>query len=288
MATDSARIFVIGDSFSEKGLWQRFGIESFPEILAPMVLPARVYNFGLGAVGPDQELRYFIENLLPLKPTIVIWQLYANDVMDNVIQPVYTISKERKLVTISGQTNWMYRRQLLYNILPYPSLLMHSHLLKETLYAFEITKYKDVPSLYKNQPQNWGIAKIQLEIDTMNELAQKYNFQVLYVLIPPQATFLRLDNHALIPGVAQAIAYDKAIDTLLTRQIHYVRIHFDQPVEVGAPRRSYENILEEMYLHDEDSNAYGDKHISQKGQILVAKQIREQLEPLIDSRSKGL
>jgi hypothetical protein len=283
-ATDRAKIFVIGDSFSEKGLWQRLGIDSYPEVLAPMVLPARVYNFGIGAVGPDQEFRYFIDNLLPLKPTAVIWQLYANDVMDNVMQPVYTIDKEGKLASLSGQSNWMYRRQLLYNVLPFPSVLMHSHLLKEVLYAFELTKYKDVPTQYKQQPQRWGLEKMKLEIETMNALSRKYGFQIFYVLIPPQATYLRVrDYYALPPGAADAIAYDAAINTLLSYQPQYVHIRFDQQEEAGASPMSDEQILNDIYLHQEDSNAFGDKHLSQLGQKIVAKQIFDTIAPFITS-----
>lgn len=270
--SDGKRIVVMGDSFSEEGLWRHLGIESYPELLTSMFHErdesVHVYNYGIGASGSDQEFRYFVDHIIPLHPDLIIWQLYANDVWENVIQPVYTIDSHHRLEPLDASANWLYRRQELYNRLPLKNLLMHSYIIKTILFAFERFQYQEVPESYIRHPQDWGIDKIRAEVSAMDALSKQYGFDVVYVLIPPQALYMHVSGRTS-KTVTEALMYHRAIDAILSGKPLYVAIRFEDP----SVADNQEEVLDTIYLHDEDTNLMGDKHISQKGHAIIAQKI---------------
>lgn len=90
-------VMCLGDSFT-----QGYPVDpshSYPAVLEELLPQCCVVNLGIGDSGPDRQLAYFQRWVLPrLKPQLVIWALYANDVRDNVRTAVQDIDPKGQLV----------------------------------------------------------------------------------------------------------------------------------------------------------------------------------------------
>jgi len=147
----------------------------------------RVMNAGLGDSGTDQELEFFTKFVLPrVHPDIVIWQLSANDSLDNAIKGLYTVSPAHELVRLDARQNWLYRRQRFYQATPLPSFIKRgSYLFNTLLGRYEKDLVPIVPA--GTDPTAWGRQKIPLEIARMQELARQHGFTLYLALVAPQS-----------------------------------------------------------------------------------------------------
>lgn len=79
------RIAVLGDSFIQA--LQVGQNETIPEIieagLTRQGLNTKVYNFGVSSIGTIHQFKIFQEEVVPLKPDIVILSFFPNDLVDN-------------------------------------------------------------------------------------------------------------------------------------------------------------------------------------------------------------
>jgi lysophospholipase L1-like esterase len=186
-------VLAIGDSFT-----QGFPVDAqhaYPAVLERVLarhgVEARVVNAGMGDSGPDQQLRLLEAKLLPrLRPTVVVWSLYANDLWDQVTKALYTIDGDA-LRPIPAWTNWIYLRQRFYDLLPLPrGLKQRSYLLNLVLKAAERLPRTRVPSEFDRDPTEWGLRKLDLELAALARLEREYGFVAYIVPIAPQSVYL--------------------------------------------------------------------------------------------------
>lgn len=139
-------IFAIGDSFTKGDPDpQEIAYTKFlQEKLITGTKSAQVINLGVGGYGSDQEfllLKKVLEN--DVTPKVVIWQFYFNDLYENMSLATFDTSTEGNLEQLDGASNWAYRRQLLYDLIPLSDhIKRESFLVNNLLYAFD--RYKDV------------------------------------------------------------------------------------------------------------------------------------------------
>lgn len=183
-------ILTIGDSYTE-------GFPVRPEraypaamggILGRRGIAATVRNAGMGDTGPDQQLRLLATHLLPkLQPDVVIWQLYANDLWDNVIRAVYRVDGDR-LEPVSGARHWIALRTRVFDLIPGPAVLkIQSRAIRRMLYAFEPRGRAAI-----DDPLIAGaVTKLALEVREFERLAVAHGFTPYLLLVPPQSFYLR-------------------------------------------------------------------------------------------------
>ncbi len=180
-------ILAIGDSFT-----QGFPVraeDAYPAVLQ-RVLAARgvvadVRNAGMGDSGPDQQLRLLATHLLPkLHPAVVVWQLFANDVWDNLTKSVYRLEDDR-LIPVSGARHWIADRARVFDWTPLPrGIKRQSRLFRVVLHAFE---RREQPT---GDPVQWSLAKLDRELDELERLARVHGFVPYVLLVPPQSMYL--------------------------------------------------------------------------------------------------
>lgn len=191
-------IVALGDSYTEGFPVGR--ANSYPAVMQRLLDESgwrtRVINVGVGATGPDQHLRLFNELVLPrVTPDVVVWQLYENDLADNVRQAVYGIDGDI-LTPWSAYGHWMFQRRVLYDALPLPaSIKIGSPVLRITMRALEALGDRRVPSDPSAQA-DWSARKIRLEIDEMERLAASRGFATYYVIVSSQGRYLAASGPA--------------------------------------------------------------------------------------------
>ena len=85
--------------------------QSYPRMLQGLLSDSldsvTVFNAGVGDTGTDQQLRLFKKFLLPnIKPDIVVWQFYRNDIYNNIYYPTYKITSDNTLAPLDARHNW--------------------------------------------------------------------------------------------------------------------------------------------------------------------------------------
>jgi len=260
-------IVTLGDSFTEG--YPVDGEDAYPAVLERMLtkegLAVQVFNAGFGDSGPDQQLKLFERDLLPrLRPEVVVWSFYVNDLWDNVLKAVYDIDGNR-LVPLPATHNWMYLRQLLYNHVPLPrSMKNHSYAFQVLLGATDALYRWQIPAPYRGREIDWGADKLRLEIDAMNALATARGFRVYYVLVTPESLYLAGAEPEKWRG-HWSIAPYATLDALLREQpVIAARFDATSPTEIFAdPTR--------------DLAPPGDHHLNEVGYRLLAETVTRRL-----------
>lgn len=277
-------IAVIGDSFSACDQFDQ--ITCYPRYIHKLFEQegknVQIFDYAAGMNNTDREFRFFVDRILPTHPDLVVWQLYTNDVWENVLFPVYLLSKDHRLNRVSGTENWAYKRQAFYNALPMKEVLLQSYVIRWVLRSFERGMYNLSPYGDDEGRIAWGIEKIRLEIEEMNRLSVQHNFHVIYALIPTQALFF---DSPPVPGREWMYSYNirthKAIESILEKQNVYVPIYFPSP-HVSDAENIQTPVRERFYLHEVDPNILGDKHLNDAGNQAVAQQLVEQIHLLMN------
>ncbi len=187
--TAAPLVLAIGDSFT-------YGFpvdppDAYPPVLERLLarhgIAVTVRNAGMGDSGPDQQLRLLETRLLPrLEPAVVVWQLYSNDVWDNLTKSVYRLVDDR-LVPVSGADHWIARRQRIFDRTPLPAAVKKNSRVFRLLLRFVERHAEPRP------PENsvdWAIAKISHELDEIQRLARVHGFVPYVVLVHPQSAYL--------------------------------------------------------------------------------------------------
>lgn len=82
---DMFRVAVLGDSFIQAVQVEQE--EAIPEKLADVLkssgIETRVYNFGVSSIGTIHQYRIFQEEIVHLKPDVVVLSFFPNDLVDN-------------------------------------------------------------------------------------------------------------------------------------------------------------------------------------------------------------
>lgn len=255
-------IVTIGDSFTVG--WPVASTDSYPQLLEEKLegcgWDVDVLNFGQSNTGSDQHLRLLEDYVLPrIKPDIVVWALYSNDVGDNIRQPVFDLT-DGALVPLDGSKHWLHVRQNVHDAVPgHDSLRENCRLFQVFLKSLE---FGELPV----NPENlaWSVRKIEAAVKRLSALAETHGFDVCYALIVPQAIYLYEANpqewqdhfvvrdHALLHG-----ALSGAPDVL----------------ELRFPRDEAELFASA----ERDSSSRGNRHFQELGYALMAEAIAERL-----------
>ncbi len=255
-------IVTLGDSFT-KGFPVR-SEDSYPEVLKQLLREAGwqvdVLNVGMGNSGPDQQLRLFEKHLLPrVKPSIVVWVFYANDLYDNIRQPTYDIEDDA-LVPRDCSDHWLYVRQQFYDAFPGADLLReHSHLFRLLLKSFESSEL-----VIDATTTAWSEHKIALEIQRMEHLARQHGFLTCYAVIAPQSLYL-----ARTAPKAWNKHFASRGYSLLREAVS------DAP---GLVEIFFEEDANAIFAtEDRDKNREGDRHFNEHGYRLLAETLAAEL-----------
>ena len=245
-------------------------------------ISAQVVNAGFSDSGPDQHLRLFETRILPrLKPDIVIWQFCGNDLYDNFFYPVYSITESGVLSPLSGRDNWLWKRRRFSNNLPLPMIVAdNSRVIQHILHTFQLGWMLQVPPAYKKDAHQWSIEKLEIELETMNRLANEHDFEAYFVLITPQSQYLRETNPERWDEYVNTADF-KTLRRILSKQSRFELAYFEQPELVaagiiptapGAP-----GVAEMIFANDRDQLEEGMRHFNEEGYRLLAKRVGERL-----------
>lgn len=268
--TDPARqtIVAIGDSFTEGHPVKRQN--SYPAVLertlASHGVGAQVINAGIGDSGPDQHLRLLREYLLPrLRPTAVVWTLYANDIDDNYTRPAYRLS-EGKLVPLDARFGWIYIRQAVNRRAPLPNLVKkQSYTYRILLKAIESVGPGARPEGHAEDPSVWATEKLRLEIQTVKEIGAEKNFVVYFVLIAPEAVYLAQTESQSWSQNWTVRRYQTMLG-MLEHEKNFIHVWFPaiDPAKIFADG-------------SRDLNQRGDHHYNEAGYALLAETVARRM-----------
>ena len=260
-------IVTLGDSFTAGS--PVASEDSYPRVLSRLLRdahwPAHVINMGVGNSGPDQHLRLLTDYVLPrVRPEVVVWTLYSNDVYDNVRFAAYDV-QDGRLVPLDCAWHWTYVRQAVYDWLPLPhALKKRSAVVRALMKSIEAIGATQVDA----EGERRAAAKLALEIQEMDRLAAEHGFMILYVLIAPQSVYL-----AARGGGAQDWAsscstrYFETIARILGSREDLVLIDFHE-----------RNAESEVFAGaDRDRNGLGDRHFNETGYRMLAEIVAERL-----------
>jgi len=288
-------IIALGDSYT---IGSGVSIDkSYPRVLKSFLSNSlrsvTVFDAGVGDTGTDQQLRLFKKFLLPnIKPDIVIWQFYRNDISNNIIYPTYKITSDNTLSPLDARYNWAYQRLHLYNLIPLPQVLKeHSYIVNALMHFYEGRKHDQVPENYdKSRLKQYGIDKIRLAIEEMERLSQKHNFTIYYVLVVPQDEYMITDNlHSQIPDSGCLSKYGfnygsyEQLEEILSHKKTFI------PLTVSNDQLSEETGLPEQIISEtifltplKDKAAKGCRHYNEIGYKLMVKRIASQILLTVD------
>jgi len=276
-------IVTLGDSFTEG--YPVYNGKTYPDVLRELLTNAscriHVINAGQGDTGTDQHLRLFTTYILPgLKPDIVIWSLYPNDITDNIEKAVYTISDSNKLIPLDGPESWLSIRQLIYDNFPLPAAMKNeSYLFNLLLKSTERLQRWQVPQEYKNNDEEWGLQKMKLAVDEMNGLAKTYGFGIYYVLIANQSVYLEEADRLNWKDDVRTVRYRK-IEAMMRDQVNIINARFNNPYIRSGMEDENENPAgaHDIFADEKrDGNAFGDRHFNEAGYRLLAEKVAQRL-----------
>jgi hypothetical protein len=282
-----ATIVTLGDSFTEG--YPVLSSSAYPAVMQRVLdeqdCHTRVINAGVGATGPDQHLRLFLEVVLPkVTPDVVVWQLYENDTLDNVRQAVYGIEHDT-LKAWSAYGHWMFQRRVLYDSLPLPAWIKASSpLLRLSFRALEAVGDPRVPKDPTTQ-RAWSGRKIRLEIDALERLAVARGFETYYVLVSSQGRYL-----AAADATGEASAWPeenrashRELEAILERRSDVINGWF---VDEGRwPREIADGLVRtpagvgiDLFSDASvDSAPIGSRHLNESGYALLGHAVAERL-----------
>ena len=274
-------VVALGDSFTQGHRLEPE--DSYPAALERVLRDegwdVNVVNAGVGNSGPDQHLRLLEEIVLPIvRPDVVLWQLYPNDIGDVLRLSVSGIEGDR-LVPWDARDHWLYQRLRLFESLPLPhAVKAESPLLRVVFKAMEARGDRRLPSGDWAQLRAWGTQKIRLAIERLERLASEIGFETYYVLIAPQSFYL--ESKASSRGSDRAREDYRILRSALGERPDVIDAWFGagQP---GSPQSEGTLLFEDA---ERDDNALGDRHFNASGYQRLARAVASRL--LIDRQGR--
>jgi lysophospholipase L1-like esterase len=275
-------IIALGDSFTKGYPEDGHG---YPEQLQEKMLAThgqsiKILNFGFEDSSPDQQLRIFQKFILPsLKPDILIWSFYPNDIYDNSNYAMYDI-KDNALKELDCHSSFFYVRDVL-DTSPIPEIIKKKSLVyRLILKSTEVLIHLRIPQQYKKTPDIWGYKKVELEMKKMKELAQQNNFETYFVTIAPQTIYINNPDKGTEWANTDYQLLKKAIQQTHSEEIN-TDLNFYQPASPSAATvlgisSDYGNsMFSDIY---KDPNPFGDRHFNSAGYQMFAERMYDTLE----------
>lgn len=165
--------------------------ETYPYHLSQLLSDYTVINAGTRSYGPDQEYLYFkdvIVHTYGIKPYMLIWTLYVNDINDMVYFPLF-IPFQNKLFQIPGWINGMYLvRQLLQYL---PVSFVNSRPGNFLLYHIQHINLVRIAYNSPTKKAQFAQDKLRLLIQQMMEFCNKNNIRLILVLAPNKGVLMK-------------------------------------------------------------------------------------------------
>lgn len=276
-------IIVIGDSFTYGG-GPTPPEESYPFFLERLLhqegYDSIVHNAAISGTGMDVQLLNFEWNILPLglRPSIVIWNLYINDLDDGYMHPVYFLYKN-KLVYLPGWFNGTYLAgKFVRMIPPWFRTLRVVNLIAFSLQQFSVL---NLPIIGVQDKRGWVVEKMKKEIQYMYQLAEKHDFHLLIVLGPNQGYLAQqADKIQMVELMRHVI--QEASETL-DMHAYLQDNRFALSITPPGPDSilGIQTLPVDEYFYDEGQEPwppYGWKHLNEQGNQLTAQAIYQQLK----------
>jgi hypothetical protein len=238
---------------------------------------------GMGDSGPDQHLRLMRKFVLPrLRPDIVIWQLYTNDIGDNIRQALFDIQSD-ELVPLVGH-HWLYVRQKIYENIPLPTFVKADSSIINLLFSV-LEGYGDrrIPRGSSKQLDAWSMHKIHLAIEEMDRLSKIHGFAVYYVLVAPQSNYL-LDSDDRPETSEGAITAYKHLYGILSNRPGFINAWFGdvraQPRDVDFKTPPSVVAKSSIFADSSRDSSPGDQHFNEIGYQLLAEVVADHVVEL--------
>jgi hypothetical protein len=261
-------IVFLGDSFTEgyplRGDdFRKVYVERIRTALGVAQVDVDVIAVGQGETGTDQQIRLFEKYVLPnVTPTIVVWELYTNDIHENLNYATFAIDERDQLVALSARDHWVHRRQAIYDGAPLPeAALRWSYLFTAILRAYETTP--TIPARYHGDWERWSLDKIRLGVERVRALAATHRFTLHPIILTPGAVIeARTDPAWKDHNVYRWYGMIRAVLAVVPGFVD-VELSPADVARAGGP----------IYLGPEDAAPPGDRHYTEHGHALLAEKL---------------
>ena len=178
------RIVVLGDSMTfGHGVRDSQTYSKFLEALfAISGEEVEVVNAGVKGYGTDQSFKLYLTRLRHLRPDLVIFGHYRNDIADNVHQSLYGI-EAGQLVPMDPTRNTLYRVGVIHEWIPAP--LLRLRLTRVAIVALLGYVGDEVgPETHAGDPTRWSRSKVLLELKQLHRIVQADGGRLLVLGVP--------------------------------------------------------------------------------------------------------
>lgn len=285
-------IVALGDSFTagnpvaEKNNF----VSRFSHALLHKGYDHDILNVGVSGFGPDQELTLMKRILHKgIRPKIVIWTFYVNDLFENGQQPTFTIDKEKKLTAIPGSEDFIYQRQKFFNAIPLPvEVKGQSAVVAVLLHAFKFNLNQQIQPQYRPPTQNyqWAMEKLKLEVQQMHELSAQYDFVIVPVLIESQRSYFFPEQLKTMPPAESYEDTFNLMNTFLENEPNYLMLNLNELVQSPEYNHLFHRCAQggiDYFIADDDlrdSLPFGVRHFNEKGYDIFGQIMAEHLDDL--------
>lgn len=192
------RVLVLGDSFTDSP-WDGKGKSYAEHFTSNLSINNgacyELVRLAASGSGTDQQFAKFSDVVDQIKPDLVIWQFYYNDMYDNIYKPLFEYS-ENGFKRMRAWSNAYFWSGWLYQNIP---LVRDSNLGAFLLYMGELKKdlkldWYGIETDDSSVLIQFNERKMMYLINEMKNLGKKYNFQLFTTLSPLECEFIAPQN----------------------------------------------------------------------------------------------
>lgn len=283
-------VLAIGDSFTAGAPFpdEKSFTAQLQRSLAQESIDIDVLNTGASGYNPDQELMVLNKVLQKgIRPKVVVWSFYINDLYEGGQWSLYTIDTNGKLASLSGTNNFIFQRQKFFEAVPLPRIVKeNSALMTAVLHFYSAKIGQELPRQLLEPAANrdWVAQKIQLEIQAANQLAKQYGFTMIFVMIHPQSTYFAPELQKQL-GSDGDIADVATLTQILSQEKHFIPLQFNTLIESGAytleQLRCIDRGLVYFATFEQEGFPPGQHHFNELGYALYGEIVKEKIRPLL-------
>lgn len=271
------KILFLGDSFTISP-WVS-AEESYASVFSKHFsesknLCVKSYRLATGGANNSQELLAFSQRVAKLKPDIVFWQFYWNDIPENSKEEVFTVV-DGQLKHQMTWTNMLFLAGFLNQKVPLlKNTTLGKHLMylgeQEDPFSFWSFDFRDTG---KTIPYNKEL--VPLLLNKMNEKSQSFGF-VWYTTLAPLECQIVSD----VKNCDSKILLQNELRQLLMNNSKFISMEVQQiysPVSSISSQQTiikkYENLV--LFNTTDDKTEEGGRHLSKEGNALFGNYLFE-------------